>query len=159
MNHLVRVSRDAIFFHCGKIHSLALKLKPVPALWKMMSNILKHKKLGQDKIEHNSVETTIKFCLSEFDISHLVHWYTLRERLSKTYLLMCMTGNGITVKRVELHGTVLEACFGKKELIQILPESKAMVPVLNGLEYLIKHTVPAWVCIVVWIPKTSYWYY
>ena len=60
-------------FHSGKIHSLALKLKPVPALWKMMSNILKHKKLGQDKIEHNSVETTIKFCLSEFDISHLVH--------------------------------------------------------------------------------------
>ena len=54
-----------------------------------------------------------------------------------------MTGNGITVKRVELHGTVLEACFGKKELIQILPESKAMVPVLNGLEYFIKHTVPA----------------
>ena len=41
-----------------------------------------------------------------------------------------------TVKSVELHVTVLQACFGIKELIQILPEYsiKNMNPVLNGPE-------------------------
>ena len=42
-------------------------------------------------------ETIMKFCLHEFRVSHLLHYYTLRKGLGMAKLFMDMTENEIIV--------------------------------------------------------------
>ena len=49
------------------------------------------------EIERNGAETIVKYCSRKFCMSHLLHWYTLREGLGTAKLFVGVTGNNVTV--------------------------------------------------------------
>ena len=87
----------------------------------------------------NSAETIVKFCLCDFCISWLLHWYIPRERLGITELILRIAENDITV-HIKAGATrnnsqqLLQASALVIKLINFCQNiaSKAMDPVLNA---------------------------